>query len=134
MQILNHAAVQRVAEGGCIVLVEWAAGRAVADGEGISLSVEGSHHVVITAARHAGNGIIGRSDVCTQFDGLTCEAVPGIVVLQEVAEHVPTKGRVYGVGVFAFVTEVVSVETRGGRYEDVGGGHRECPRARAAYG
>ena len=93
VQVLDHAAVLDVTEGRGIVLVDGAVVGAVADGERVALSVERSGEVVIALARHALYG-----DVRAQQDGLAVEDAL-VVVGQHVAERVPARGGVDGVGV-----------------------------------
>ena len=84
MEVADDGTVIEVAEGCGIFFSEGALGASVGDGQRVALAVEGTHEVVVAAARHAGN-----LDVGIQFHVLADEAVPGVVVLEAVAEVVP---------------------------------------------
>ena len=86
-EVLNHAAVLDVAEGGCISLAG-----VVVEGQRVPLPVEGAAEVALTAASHAVD-----ANVRAEFHGLAAEAVVGGDVLQGVAELAPACGIVDGV-------------------------------------
>ena len=87
------AHVADVAERGNVLFAGVAAGGAVVEGQRVLLSVEGAAEVMATAARHAADG-----DVGAEADGLAAEAVVGFVVVEKVAEDVPARSVVDGVG------------------------------------
>ena len=64
------------------------------DGQRMVVSVKGPHKLMVTAARRARH-----ADVSTQLHRLAAEAVPCVVVLQAVAEVVPTFSTADDVGI-----------------------------------
>ena len=87
MEAVDVGAVLEVAEGRGVFLSDGVFGSAVGNGQRVDLAVEGTHEVVVVAARHAGDG-----DVGGEFHGLADETVVGVVVLQGVAEIIPFRG------------------------------------------
>ena len=117
VQVLDSAAVLDVAEGRGVLLAEGGVSRAVAYGQRVALSVEGAGEVLAAGARHAGDGVVSRADVCTELDGLAVEEAL-VTIGQQVAEGVPARGGVDGVG-RARQREVVVVRVA----NDVGEGY-----------
>ena len=109
-----------IAERGNILLVFIAVGAAVVEGQRLAVTVEGAAEVVFARACPACDG-----DVRAELDGLAGEAVPGVVVVEAVAEHAPARGGVDGVFVIAGLLEVRGIGAKRRADGHGVGGHGE---------
>ncbi len=101
-----------VAERGGVVM---AVVGAEVDVERIATAVEGAGEVVLTAARHASDGVICRADISFQLHRLASEVALRIV-FQYVAEDVPARDGPDSVRAVAVVNEVRGVGDAGKRH------------------
>ena len=85
------------------------------DVERIATAVEGAGEVVLTAARHASDGVICRADISFQLHCLASEVALRIV-FQYVAEDVPARDGPDGVRAVAVVNEMRGVGGAGKRH------------------
>lgn len=79
-----------------VVFVDGAVGRAVVDGERVTVAVEDAGEVMLADARHAGDRVLCHADVRAKFHGFVDEVALGVVG-QQVAEYDPASGGVDGV-------------------------------------